>query len=100
MSARTCSRATPRTALRIWLPRSGAEPMLRGRCGFSADRVLQCIPERLQRRRVDVRARDGGLVDRLAHLIGACRAHRPLGPVEGKTTIVPLETAVGDDAAR
>ena len=45
-------------------------------------------------------ATDRAVIDRLADLPGTGGVHRPLGLMEFETTLIPIETAMCEDAAR
>src|SRR5262249_51082922 len=70
----------------------------RGHSVFRVD--TQFIEQRPQMLAVLQPPPDCALINRLAHLRDARRAHRPPRFVEGKTSVMPVETAMGDDAAR
>jgi hypothetical protein len=61
---------------------------------------LKLGEKRPQERLVDAPASNRFVVDRLAHLHCARSRHRPLSLVKGKTALIPVKTAMGNDAPR
>src|SRR5881397_2204074 len=62
--------------------------------------AFDCISQRLQSRPIFLSALYRGLVDRLAHLGDARRLHRPVGFVELKAFVVPVEPEEFDQCLR
>src|SRR5437016_3877439 len=99
MSIQTCSIA--------WSRRSGSTLLGQNKLVILTP-VQQCRPfgaielcdERDQVILIDAPTPNRAGVDRPAHLRGACGAHRPFGPMEGKAIWIPLEAAMGEDAPR